>query len=531
MAKSIALRQAAQVPPFKGNETGIEVEPKPHWAPPKGLDYYDRKNRVPLSHTPEMTNLYLDRGVMKSRKGTTAMGVASGIEIMGVVNFVVASGVGFLLRFTTQRLQQWNGGAWVNVGDAVFTGSNADYFTYTAFGDTLLFSNGINGLWEYAPLTGSLTLVAGGPNALHLSTFGGRVLATNADYPGRLDWTAKNNSRDWTGVGSGDEELLSTPGGKVDALMGVWPVTDDFALMVRTNSIWQVSQTGDPDAPFRFGRLHANLGSRSRHTVDVIPGGIILFGTDDVWIVTDSSVTPIGQLVKDRMYLESSDITKARGLYRPDTKEYWLITSVTNVVYRYSFADQGWSRHKYSFDIRWMEQSIFHYAGITWDEMVGAWNTHPETWSSLLGTARPPQFMFATDADAGSSYTIKEDSVLLSDQIIQSDKSAFGIEIQTPVLEAATPLEKTEIIECQLEYEQGAATQTIIMEYSTDGGTVWNDYSTKVLALTTGYPQIARAMKTLERKAMQLRLRSTILGQLTLISFSPFLVIGAKKAP
>lgn len=532
MARPISLKQAEPVPPFKGDETGIEVVPKPHWAPPKGLDYLDRKNRVPITHAVEMLNLYLDRGVMKSRKGTSGMGAASADDIMGVVNFVVASGIGFLLRFTITHLQQWNGAAWVNMGTAVFTGGLSDYFCYTAFNDTLLFSNGKDGLWEFSPLTGALNKIVDGPNALHLSTFGGRVLATNANFPGRLDWSAKNNSHDWTGVGSGNEELLSTPGGKVDGLMGVWPVTDDFALMVRVTSVWQVSQTGDPDAPFRFGRLHSNLGSRSRHSIDVIPGGIVMFGTDDVWLITDSSVTPIGQLVKDRFIQESTDLTKARGIYRPETKEYWLTTCVTDVVYRYSFPDQGWSRHKYAFDIRWMEQSIFHFGGITWDEMVGTWDTHPESWDSLLGVARAAQFLFATDEDpAGNSYVIAEDAAQTSDVQIQSDKAQQGIEIQTPVMEAATPLDKTEIIECQLEYEQGLAGQILLFEYATDGGTVWNAYSSKTPAQTTGYPKISRAMKTLERDAMQLRIRSVSLGRLTIVSFSPFLVQGAKKAP
>lgn len=528
MARPISLKQAAQVPPFKGDELGIEVVPKPHWAPPKGLDYVNRKNRVQPSHSPEILNLYLDRGVQKSRKGTTQVGAEASAPIMAVVNFVTSAGIGFLLRFLTTRLEQWNGTTWTQVGTAAFTGGTSAYFTYTAFGDTLLFSNGIDGLWEYAPLTGSLTLVPGGPNALHLSTFGSRVIASAANGElGLVQWSVKNNSQDWEGVGSGAEPLLSTPGGKVDALMGVFPVTDDFALMVRSNSIWQVSQTGDPDAPYRFGRLHANLGSRSRHSIDVVPGGVVLLGTDDIWLVTDSAVNPIGQLIKDRVYLENDDITQARGIYRPGTKEYWLVPSNTDILYRYSFQDQGWTRHRYPFDIRWLEQSIFHYEGITWDEMVGSWDTQSSVWDALLGDSREPQFFMVASSD---DFVITESDVETDDELISVGKTAQGIEIQTPVLEAATPFEKTEVIECQIEYEQNAVTQTVLIEYATDGGTVWNGYSTKVLT-STGYPQIKRALRTLERKAMQFRLRSTVLGQLTLISFSPFLVVGAKKEP
>lgn len=531
MARPIALRRAEPIPEISTKDSGIAVEPRPFWAPPKGLDYLDRRNRVPVSHSPQILNLYLDRGVLKSRQGTLAMGAASVEPIMGVVNFVVSSGIGFILRFTTTHLQLWDGAAWNNVGGGTFTGSINAYFTYTAFNDTLLFSNGVDGLWEYAPLTGALTKIDGAPNAMHLSTFGGRVLASGANGNlGTLQWSVKNNSRDWSGIGSGSEDLLSTPGGKVDGLMGVWPITDDFALMVRTNSVWQMSQTGDPDAPFRFGRLHANLGSRSRYAIDVIPGGVVMLGSDDIWIVTDSNVASIAPLVKDRIISETTDFTKARGLYRPDLKEFWLCTGLTDVVYRYSFADQGWTRHKYGFDIRWFEQAIFHFSGKTWDEMVGTWDASTDVWDSLLGTARSAMFLFATDEDAGDSYTIEEDAAETSDEIIQSDKTAQGIEIQTPSLEAASPLEKTEIVECQLEYEADIA-QDIIIDYQANDETAWTQYSAKTLAVTAGRPKVSRAIRTLERETIQLRLRSTVLGQLTISSFSPFLVQGAKKQP
>jgi hypothetical protein len=441
---------------------------------------------------------------------------------MAVVNFVTGNGIGFILRFLTTHLERWSGSSWGIVGNALFTGGTTNYFTYTAF------SNGVDGLYEYAPMDGSLTLIEGGPSALHLSTFGGRVLASGPDGElGTLQWSAKNDSRDWTGIGSGQEPLLSTPGGKVDALMGVWPVTDDFALMVRSGSIWQMSQTGDPDAPYRFGRLHANVGSRSRHSIDSIPGGIIMLGIDDIWIVTDSEISPIGQLVRDRIFLENDDVTQACGRYRPDTKEYWLIGSNTDIVYRWSFEDKGWTRHRYSFDIRWLERSAFHYEGIRWDDVVGTWDAQTGRWDSFLGATNDPQFLMASS----DNFVVKESATRTDDELISTGKSVQGIEIQTPVLEAASPFEKTEIIECQIEYEQGVASQAVTIEYSTDGGTTWVAYSSKTLALTNSYPQIKRAMKTLERKAMQLRLTSPVLGQLTLVSFTPFLVVGAKKEP
>jgi hypothetical protein len=536
MARPISLKQAMPVPDVKIDSPGLEVAPKPFFVQPKGLDYLNPKQRVTPDHMIEGLNLYVDRGSIRSRYGTSTVGGTAADPVMAVLNFVTSGGVGFLLRFTTQNLQKLVGGvSWENVGllGPTFTGTTENLFTYTAFNDTLVFSNGVDGMWEYAPLLGTLNQIEGAPSAEHLTTFNERVVASVADgIGGRMQWSASRNSHDWEGIGSGFEDLLSTPGGVVDGLMGVFPISDDIALMVRSTSVWQVSTTGDPDAPFRFGRLFANLGSRSRHSIDVLPGGIVLLGTDNVYVLSDTQISPIGELVKDRMFLTASDITKARGVYRAKPKEYYLTLGDSDTLYRYSFNDQAWSRHRYPWGIRWFDESVFHWEGVTWDDMIGegTWDAQTESWNSMLGDSRNESFYFATTEDLGN--TTEEDSAEFDDSFVATGFSAHGIEIQTPVLQAATYLDKTELIEMQLEYEQADVTQDITIEYSTDGGTIWNTYSTKTFTITSGtYPAIKRALRTLERHAFQFRLRSSTLGRLRLLGLYAFVVQGAKVHP
>lgn len=534
MARSMALRNTSQFNiPVKTDDPGIEVVPRTLWSPPKGLDYLNRKNRIDAQHFPQNMNLWMDRGVLRSRYGTEAVGAASADDdpVVAVINFVTGSGIGFLLRFTITKLQQWDGTNWNNVGVATFTGGVDDYFAYTAFNNTLVFSNGVDGLWEYAPMIGALNLIPEGPNAKHLTTFGGRVIASVVDgFEYRTQWSAKNDSHDWDGIGSGHEDLLSTPGGQVDQVIGVYPITDTVAIMLRTNSAWHMSQTGDPDAPHRFERLYHKLGCRSRHSVDVIPGGVIFLGTDDVYILNDRSIAPIGELVKDRVYTEFTNLSRVRGLYRPRTKEYWM--SHGDTVYRYSMVDQGWTRHVYPFDIKWMEESIFHFGGITWDQMVGTWDEQTESWDSLLGAINQPAFYFATsevdDEDNPFGNVIQEDPEQTDDGHIAEGHTAKGIEIQTGQLLAATPLQDTEMLEAQLEYEN-TEEQDLVFEYSVDSGTTWTALSTKTCEVTT-HPDILRVMKTLARQAFMLRITSTTLGGMTLISFSPFLVVEHPSA-
>lgn len=527
MAKSIALRQTSGFNiPVKTDEPGLEVVPKTLWSPCLGLDYLNAENRVDPSHATQMLNLWLDRGELKSRYGTVQVGTAAADPVMGVVNFVSGSGVGFLVRFTTTKVQIWDGATWNNVGTATFTGDTADYFAYTVFNDSLIFSNGVDGLWDYNPGLGTLTQIDAGINARQLTTVGGRVLASGlpgAEY--RLQWSVKNNSHDWTGIGSGFEDLLSTPGGQVDQLMGVWPISASISIMLRTGSIWQVTETGDPAAPFRFERLYDNVGSRSRYSVDVVPGGVIFLGTDDIYIASDRQVEPIGQLVKDRIFSEITDLTTVRGVFRPKTADYWLANGDT--VYRYSFPVKGWSRSKYTFGIRWMDESVYHLGGKTWADATGTWDDATGSWEDQRGTPQAAAFYFATDEAAGN--IVKEDSSATADGYVQTGKSAQGIEIRSGVLLAGTPLEKTEIIELQVEYEDSSA-RTLTFEYSTDLGATWTTYSTKDTK-NTSRQEIMRAMKTLSRQSLMLRMTAAGLGSLVLISFSPFLVRAAKVAP
>lgn len=525
MARPIALRQAQPVPDIK-IEDGLAYKPKTLWSPPRGLDYLNRKSRIDDAHSPEIMNFLLDRGVLRTRRGGAALGAAAGVPIMAVVNFITGAGIGFLIRFLTTKLQRWDGAAWVDIGGA-FTGGTSDFWAYTAFNDTLIFSNNVNGLWEYAPLTGLFQQIAAGPNARHLSTIGGRVIASAArGQEGDVEWSAKNNSHGW-GIafeGAGVEPLRSTPGGQIDQVIGVWPISETVSLMVRSNSVWQVTQSGDETAPFRFEQRYAKMGSRSRFSIDVVPGGLVELGTDDIYVLDDTQPTPIGQLIKDRIF-QTVDLTKAKGLYRPRLRQYWL-TLGGDEVYVYSFQDQGWTRLKYPFNVRWFEESIFSYGGITWDSMVGTWDTHPETWDSLLGVANQPGLYFATDAASG--VIVAEDLTTETDSHIQAGKVAIGIEIQTPELSASTPLDLVQVNEAWCEYE-AAAGQTLTFEYSADGGVTWTLYSTKVIAVTTKV-KLLKPEKSIERSTLMLRIRSDTIGKLTLVSFSPMLLKGGERA-
>lgn len=103
------------------------------------------------------------------------------------------------------------------------------------------------------------------------------------------------------------------------------------------------------------------------------------------------------------------------------------------------------------------------------------------------------------------------------------------IVLATALLAAGSPLQRTKIVEVHLEYES-ALIQSLIIEYSIDGGTVWIGYSTLTTTITIG-PTVVSCRKTLINHNMQLRLRSLSLGTLRILSFVPMVVAEAKVNP
>lgn len=528
MARPITFRNTSYANiPVKTSTPGIELVPKPLWSPPLGLDYLSRVNRVDDQHATQIKNMWLDRGVLRSRYGTNAVGDAATGPVMVVLNFIIGSGIGFLIRFTTTKLQIWNGTVWENVGSATFTGGTNDYFAYTAFNNMLIFSNGVDGMWEYSPATGALTLIPGAPNAKHLTTFGGRIIASAVNgEEHKIQWPAKNNSRAWaiTDAGSGYEDLLSTPGGQIDQVIGVYPLSDTVALMLRTNSVWHMSQTGDPDAPFRFERLYHKLGCRSRNSVDVIPGGLVFLGLDGIYMLNEQTITPIGQLVHDVVLSEFADLGKVRGVYRPRTHDYWLASGDT--VYRYSFVDKGWSRSVYPFTIRWMDESVFHYEGITWDQMVGSWDEQTLSWDQLLGDSVPSSMYFSTSEANG--MVIAENPIVAADGYIQDGYDEQGIELRSGQLIAGSIFQDVEIVELWMDYEAGSE-QPLVFEFSDNKGATWHPYSTKITELTDK-PDVLRCMKNVTRQSLMIRVTSEELGLLVVGSLVPFIVTSQETA-
>jgi len=104
-----------------------------------------------------------------------------------------------------------------------------------------------------------------------------------------------------------------------------------------------------------------------------------------------------------------------------------------------------------------------------------------------------------------------------------------AIVLATALLAAGNPLDRTKVIEVQLEYEADEP-QALAIDHSTDGGLNWDPYSSITVDVTEG-PTILSIRKTLVGHNLQLRLSSETLGSLRVLAFVPRVVQEAKVKP
>lgn len=405
MARPIQRRRPANLP-FDKPMPQLEVDEPLYWNPPKGLDLTSRLSRVPKEFCVDIKNVMLDDGSLRSRYGTELFGGVTSQEVMAVVGFVAPSGKGYITRMTTTEIQRWDGVNWTTV-DNPFHGGLTDYFSFTSFGNQLIIANGVDKLYYIDFSTGMKGVIEESFPARHITSFNGRIVASYTvegdQKPYRIRWSVKNDSFDWTsaggtdlsGEGAGFEDLFATPGGSVDTAHGVYPISDDTALIVRENSVWQMSVTGNVIVPHRFTRVFAELGTRARRSVAMIPGGIVYVTRDNVVAVSTSDIKRIGEPVKHAIIDSITDYDAVVGKYDPKRLEYRL--AIGDAVWRYNFRDQGWTKDVYPFQIRDMTTMEIFKLGLPIDSLptLGAHiDDLPLTIDELVGVGEVDGFFF-----------------------------------------------------------------------------------------------------------------------------------------
>jgi hypothetical protein len=514
-----------------------DVLPRP--IPIGGLAGMDTQSPLPSMDPAKsrlVKNLNIRYGAYKTRDGTDTVGTISGSELLMATDVLLPNGKYYLVRWRVDGVDVLINNVWTPAGGDVWAGSKLAPFALTGWVDRLIFTAGMGKkLFELTFDPPMLAEIPDSPTeVIHLATFNGRVMASGG-ATGEVSWTVKNDHTDWTGLGSGFEDLRSAPGGRPDSQTAIVPISDELAYCIRSQSIWQVGNTGDFDAPFAFTRLFTYVGSRWPQTVVATSQGVICMGdTGQVWMIQGGGYVDIAEDIHDiTTNMEQGFKRLAMGAFDLKRNEYRLtrpdINSLTaQVVLRYSISNKAWTEDVYPFPIRSISYTQF-VKKLTVDELTGSVNALVGTVDDLGVGVRNPGAVY-TMPDEGR-WVVRDDSLknslALRDVNFAGARVASGFRIESGDVKVADPIKRQEFVEllCWYEAEEDV---TLNFDYSYDGGKIWALASQVLAPATNGRPRAIKVQRTADRAHLQFAVSTEATPDVKLISFQAVMREGAR---
>lgn len=257
----------------------------------------------------------------------------------GADAFVSSDGNGALLGGTTAGLYRYGGTSWA----ALETGlSLSNRWKFTQFGDLAICVNG-DVTKKVDLVANTIADVPGAPTALSVATVRDFVVYGQADgNAAMVQWCAFGNADGNTpGVDQAGFQPMLT-GGSVMGIAG-----GEYGLIVQRSRVVRMSYTGDPDVPFQFDEISANIGAISRGSI-VQVGRQVFFLSDRGFMSCDgNTVTPIGVERVDRTFYGSYARSTLEQMYAGGDPRRsvvaWSMPGSPGLMLLYDYALDRWS--------------------------------------------------------------------------------------------------------------------------------------------------------------------------------------------
>lgn len=532
------LRRVPQAEPATG--PGLDVVPFAVLQPAKGINSDVHLSRVPLEYATEASNVRVKFGAWAPEAGFVPpidAGQGPIDEVMLAQDFVLSDGSRYLLRLGLQTLwcYDYQLNTWTQAA-TIFTGTVADHFSVTSWGELAVIGNGKDVPIRYNPRTNAVTPIVNGPIAKHYTTWANRIIASHTieggvERPYRIRWSENRNIDNWdeaTFPSAGYEDLFSTPGGQVDGATGVFPTSDVQALIVRSSSIWTMQQTGNPEVPFRFSQMLAEVGTDARHTIVPYGGGIIFAGRDDVYMVGMQGLQRLGAPVRKSLFERTFRLKDAYAVYDYVNQEYRLAVregqgNGLNRVWRYSMEEKAWSKRDLSYPVNSISFTRFAVLA-TINDLRGKIN---ELTSSINSLGQGPvvfSVLYAYKAwgvsreDAREAYDI-------------DGQAAVEWSITSALIRAASTLDQTTLHEVVVEVELMPGVSSlqgdVVLEWSSDRGNTWSP-PLYLYGPRAALHHILRARVDVEREEFLIRLSGNSLQPWRVLGAVAFVTVGPR---
>lgn len=516
---------------FAANPTPTTIPQQiTYFAPPSGMTTQLRPNQLPRTAAALIENMRIRDMHLITRDGTNVIGDLSSTNLVYATQVELSSGRKFTLRWRLDGVDYLKTGTWAPCNGVPVSAGKTTTLAITGWNDTVVFGTQIGTLYTIDFSSGVPTIsvlsVDAPANTIHLATFAGRNIASVRGT--RIQWCVKNDNTQWvdtpTLFGSGFEDLISAPGGVVDRQTAVIPVTDELAYVIRTNSVWQMTLTGNSDAPFNFSRLYSGVGAPFPGGVCEVSDGVCFMSRDNVVYISQSGgKVNIGEPVREALRVDARYLRDVSMAY--DVRNDCLRLSIPDAnslgaskVYLYDFKSQGWTLDVYPFPIKAM--SFTRYAAsVRIGDLVGTIAQQVGTIGDLGSSDKTVGFIYTMNGDP--RRVVRDDSSQNNnaERDVNSNGTTVvsGFRIETGYIVKDRTIERITILEMAIEYEADEDT-ALVFEYSDNAGFTWTQYSAVTALATTG-PRVLSVRQSLDRENIRLALSTEASPNFRLIAW------------
>lgn len=379
-------------------------EPFPIYDLKTGLDLSKEPWLIPRDAFSEMKNAYLERGVLKKRKGYTQWGrvvhlvegqeTYPGYPVMGIHTFYTDEGSNQLLIFDIKRINRYDpeqGKLIDPIGANSFSGTDADFFWCENWKNRLFITNNVDRIkvWDGSTLTNlDIDFDGDGLNdvatCLLIYVYKGRLILlrpTEKGYhcPHRVRWSVVNSYTNWR---------ESEGGGYIDCPTLDWIIGADFIgddlIVLFERSIWVLKYTGDYTLPFRWEKIKGVEGCYATYSVAPFSDELIFLGPTNIMATDGMDVYEINQKIPEfTLNFNPLAFKYSYSIVIEELKQSWMTyasmnSEISDKVLLFNYDEGHWSDFNLPFhcfgyfnqqtDLRWDDIES------PWDEIEWSWD-------------------------------------------------------------------------------------------------------------------------------------------------------------
>ncbi len=488
-----------------------------------GLDVGKPGEFIDRRATPDCLNVQITRTVIEKRPGSSALGSSLGERIQALMELEQGAST-FFLRVGTTKVQQFNKTThvWSDIGHTPLTGGDTDRVDY-AFPQIggvriIAYTNNANDPIRKYDGTGTDADLGGSPpKCKFLLAFEGYLLLGyiidgGNEYFSRIQWPDTGDPESWSpgsGSNAGSVDLLQDS----EELTGLG-LLGDFATAHKASSIY-VGYLVSTSQIFKFDRKATGAGAICYATIQALPTGEQIFLARDGLRIFNGITAPlIESPITDelREFMNPEALSKCWSVLVRERDEVWFGIPIggqsePETVYKYNYL----TRQVYK-DAR----SGICAAGafkntvgqLTWDDLQGSWDALTIRWNDVTILSQNPVIAFG----GTTGITSKRDP-LVNDDVGEAVESSWSSKDYTAVDVTGSSDDEGQIIEWQ-GLQVWALGNSLIVEYSTDGGDSWIGAGT--VTLDSNYPPDSAPLMvwfTVASSQLRIRVRNQSTGE------------------